>query len=220
MVGYQASLSMADCNTMNYYVLSQKEAPGCPSGILYADLFDKFYADTKGVEFGFFPWYAERGKFGSRTPFPEGMVLISKDKFYDFDVRSVSKFFYVVSDEFLAACRQVEVNIVDSVKIQVLSEAGERISKKDYHAVLFEELDVRANSDPRSTFVEENSKPISFKKLVLPDDWKLDLFKYKRLISGSDSLVCSETFKKLAEGFKGVEFNPLDSVQWSGIRRV
>ncbi|RON86845.1 hypothetical protein BK668_19025 [Pseudomonas fluorescens] len=148
------------------------------------------------------------------------MVLISKDKFYDFDIRSVSKFFYVVSNEFLAACRQVEVNIVDSVQIEVLSEAGERISEKNYHAVLFDELDVRANSDPSSTFVEENGRPVRFKKLVLPDDWTLDLFKFKRLISGSDSLVCSETFKNLAEGFKGVEFNPLDCVQWSGIRRI
>ncbi|WP_148050996.1 Imm43 family immunity protein [Pseudomonas fluorescens] len=205
---------------MNYHVLSQKEEPGCPLGILHADLFDKFYPDTKGVEFGFFPWYAERGKPGPRTPFPEGMVLISKDKFYDFDIRSVSKFFYVVSNEFLAACRQVEVNIVDSVQIEVLSEAGERISEKNYHAVLFDELDVRANSDPSSTFVEENGRPVRFKKLVLPDDWTLDLFKFKRLISGSDSLVCSETFKNLAEGFKGVEFNPLDCVQWSGIRRI
>ncbi|MHC3822395.1 Imm43 family immunity protein [Pseudomonas sp. G3-19] len=220
MVGYQTHLNVAGCNAMNYYVLSQKEEPGCPAGILYADLFDKFYADTKGVEFGFFPWYAERGRPGPRTPFPEGMVLISREKFYDFDIRSVSKFFYVVSDAFLAACRQVEVDIIDSVRIKVLSGAGERISKKDYHAVLFDELDVRANSDPRSIFVEENGRPVRFEKLVFPDEWKLDLFKYKRMISGSGSLVCSEVFKRLAEGFKGIEFNPIDTVRWSGVRRI
>ncbi|MGF6153836.1 Imm43 family immunity protein [Pseudomonas fluorescens] len=205
---------------MNYYVLSQKEEPGCPIGILYADLYDKFYSSTKGVEFGFFPWYAEKGKPGPRTPFPEGMVLISKDKYYDFDIRSISRFFYIVSDEFLAACNGLNVNIVDGVKIEVLSEAGERISSKNYNAVLFEELDVRSNSDPASTFVEENGRAVRFKRLILPSDWKLDLFKYKRLISGSDSLICSQTFKDLAINFKGIAFTPLESVLWSGIRRI
>ncbi|MGF6329337.1 hypothetical protein ABH909_002215 [Pseudomonas sp. BS3782 TE3695] len=205
---------------MSYYVLSQKEEPGCPIGILYADLYDKFYPSTKGVEFGFFPWYAEKGKPGPRTPFPEGMVLISKDKNYNFDVRSVSRFFYIVSDEFLAACHRLNVSIVDSVKIKVLSESGESISSKNYNAVLFEELDVRSNSDPASTFVEENGRPVRFKKLILSDDWKLDLFKYRRLISGSDSLICSQAFKDLAENFKGIAFTPLETVLWSGIRRI
>ncbi|UQS17668.1 hypothetical protein [Pseudomonas sp. HS6] len=205
---------------MNYYVLSQKKDVGCPIGILFADLFDKYYPNTKGVEFGFFPWYAEKGKPGPRTPFPEGMVLISKDKHYDFDIRSVSKFFYVVSDEFLAICNKVNVNIVDSVRIEVVSEAGERISSKNYNAVLFDEMDVRKNCDPASTFVEENGRPVRFKKLILPDEWDLDIFKYRRLVSGSDSLICSQSFKDLAIDLKGVEFTPLETVVWSGIRRV
>ena len=205
---------------MSYYVLSQLEDVGCPVGILHGDLFDKFYPDTKDVKFGFFPWYAERTKAGPRTPFPQGMVLISRDEYYDFDIRSISRFFYVVSDAFLAVCRKTNVNIIDSVRIEVLSEAGKRISEKNYNAVLFDELDVRTNCDPASTFVEENGRPVRFKKLVLPPEWGLDLFKYRRLISGSDSLVCSQAFKELAESFKGIGFTPLDEVLWSGIRRI
>ena len=205
---------------MSYYVLSQLEDVGCPVGILHGDLFDRFYPDTKDVKFGFFPWYAERAKPGPRTPFPQGMVLISRDEYYDFDIRSISRFFYVVSDAFLVACHSGNVNIVDSVRIEVLSEAGERISEKNYNAVLFDELDVRSNCDPASTFVEENGRLIRFKKLVLPVEWSLDLFKYRRLVSGSDSLVCSQLFKELAAGFKGIGFTPLDKVLWSGIRRV
>lgn len=129
-------------------------------------------------------------------------------------------FFYIVSDEFLAACHRLNVSIVDSVKIEVLSESRESISSKSYNAVLFEELDVRSNSDPASTFVEENGRPVRFKKLILSDDWKLDLFKYRRLISGSDSLICSQAFKDLAENFKGIAFTPLETVLWSGIRRI
>ncbi|WP_248741315.1 MULTISPECIES: Imm43 family immunity protein [unclassified Pseudomonas] len=205
---------------MNFYVLSQKEEQGCPVGILRADLFDRYYSCTRDVEFGFFPWYAERGKPGPRTPFPEGMVLISKDENYEFDIRSVSKFFYVVSDEFLAACNSFNVNMVDSVRIDVVSEGGKCISSKHYNAVLFDELDVRTNCDPASTFVEEKGRPIRFKKLVLAEDWKFDLFKYRRQVSGSDSLICSQVFRDAAIDFKGIDFTPLETVVWSGIRRI
>lgn len=206
---------------MNFYVLSQKEEQGCPAGILRADLFDRYYSCTRDVEFGFFPWYAERGKPGPRTPFPEGMVLISKDENYEFDIRSVSKFFYVVSDEFLAACNSFNVDVVDSVRIDVVSEGGKCISsKRCKNAVLFDELDVRTNCDPASTFVEEKGRPIRFKKLVLADDWKFDLFKYRRQVSGSDSLICSQAFRDAAIDFKGIDFTLLETVVWSGIRRI
>ena len=114
---------------MEYYVLSQKEEPGCPAGFLQADLYDKFYSDTKGVEHGFFPWYAEKIHYKTHTPYPEGMVLISKDKFYDFDIRSVARF-YIVSDDFMSVCSDLGVGVTDAVAIQVVSKGGEKISSK------------------------------------------------------------------------------------------
>ncbi|ROM89392.1 Imm43 family immunity protein [Pseudomonas brassicacearum] len=204
---------------MNYYVLSQKEEPGCPIGFLRADLYDKFYSNTKGVEFGFFSWYAEKIRYTTHTPFPGGMVLISKDKCYEFDVRSISRF-YIVSDDFLSVCKELNVKLTDSVAIKVLSEAGEVISSKSYNAVLFQELDTRSNTDPASTFIEEDGLIFRFKKLILPVDLKLDLFKYKGLISGSNTLICSQSFKDLAVDFKGIEFTPLESVLWSAVRPI
>jgi hypothetical protein len=110
------------------------------------------------------------------------MVLISKDKFYDFDIRSVARF-YIVSDDFMSVCSELDVGVTDAVPIQVVSKGGETISSKSYNAVLFEELDARSETDPASTFIEEDGLIFRFKKLVLPPDFKRDLFKFKGLIS-------------------------------------
>ena len=204
---------------MEYYVLSQKEESGCPAGFLQADLYDKFYSDTKGVEYGLFSWYAEKIHYKTHTPYPKCMVLISKDKFYDFDIRSVARF-YIVSDDFMPVCRELDVSVADAVPIRVVSKGGEAISSKSYNAVLFEELDARSETDPTSTFIEEDGVIFRFKKLVLPPDFKRDLFKFRGLISGSNTLICSCKFKELAKDIKGVNFTPLESVLWSTIKPI
>ena len=69
------------------------------------------------------------------------------------------------------------------------------IFKKSKMLFLFEELDSRENADLSSFFVEDSGRPVSFKRLVLPGESGPDLFKYKRIWSGSDTLICSEVFK-------------------------
>ncbi|WP_064117684.1 Imm43 family immunity protein [Pseudomonas fluorescens] len=204
---------------MEYYVLSQKEESGCPVDLLRADLYDKFYPSTKGVEFGFFSWYAEKINYKVHTPYPEGMVLISKDKFYDFDIRSVSRF-YIVSDDFLSLCKNLHVEIADNVPVQVMSTSGKSISSKQYNAVLFKEYDARSDTDPGSTFVEEDGLIFRFKKLILSESFEYDLFKFKGLISGSNTLICSSAFKARATGLKGIDFTPLESVIWSAVKPI
>ena len=205
---------------MGFYVLSQREESGCQAGMLNAALCDKFYEDMDNIEYGDFPWYSEKGRSKNRTPLPEGMVLISKDKYYDFDIRGISRFFYIVSDEFLDLCFSLSVEVIDSAKIKVLSIKGESISKKNYNVVIFNELDARLDTDPTSTFVEDEGRPIRFKKLVIPHGLGLDLFKYSRMLSGSDSLICSEQFKIKADNFKGVNFFSLDGLIWSSVKRI
>lgn len=205
---------------MNYYVLSQKKDVGCPVGDLRAALYDKFYADTRDVEYGLFPWYLRSFKTESRAPFSEGMVLIVSDLAYDFDVRGIGRFFYVVSDAFLSVCKQLNVDIVDSAEIQVLSKSGECRAKKKYHAVLFKEFDVRNDAHPATDLMVEDGVPFGIKKLVLPSGWDRDLFKYGRLVSGSNSLICSGRFKEFGEDFKGVSYKPLDGLIWSGVKRI
>ena len=206
---------------MKYYILSQKEEPGCQLGTLDAALYDKFYTDVVDVDYGFFSWYSRKCEMRSGCVFPKEGVLVCGDEFYDFDIRSIARFFYVVSDEFLGVCRTLNVDMVNYAKVQVLSKAGAEMSNKKYNVVIFNELDARKDSDPSSTFMEkESGRPFRIKKLVLPVAWSLDLFKYRGMVSGSSSLICSERFKDLAKDFKGISYTPLDTVLWSGIRAI
>ena len=204
---------------MSYFVLSQKEEPGCPIGSLDVALYDKFYTNADDVQYGGFPWYTGKLTAEGRV-FSEGMVLISNDKLYDFDIRGVRRFFYIVSESFLEICKVLSVDIVDSSEIRVVSTSGDSIASKKYYAVVFRAMDVHKDVDPATTLMVENGVPFRFKKLVLPVEIDLDLFKYGKLISGSSSLICSERFKILAEGFKGINYTPLDTVLWSGIRAI
>lgn len=43
-------------------------------------------------------------------------------------------------------------------------------------------------------FVEDSGRPFRFKGFVLLGEWVLDLFKHKKILSGSDTLICSEVF--------------------------
>lgn len=47
---------------MNFYMIIQKQHPGCPTGLIDAALYDKHYDDWKSVKYGFFSWYANATK--------------------------------------------------------------------------------------------------------------------------------------------------------------
>ncbi|UPF03564.1 hypothetical protein MXB02_23865 [Pseudomonas mosselii] len=204
---------------MKYFVISQAEAPGAPLGFLNAALYDKYYENSEDVEYGFFPWYAERRASREHKPFPVGMVLISKDKSYSFDIRGVAGF-YVVSDEFLRVCSGFTTCVEDFASIEVVAKGGGGISEKKYSAAYLGGLDVRDYAAPESTFIEEDGLIFRIKKLVMNREVGLDLFRFKGLHAGSGTLICSERFADSAKGLHGITIQPMDSIVWSQVRRI
>ena len=73
---------------MKYYVLSQRADPGCPIGMLNGALYDKYYQDTTSVGVGYFPWYANPSRGKGHEKFPDGVVFITQDDRYNFDVHA------------------------------------------------------------------------------------------------------------------------------------
>lgn len=79
---------------MKYYILAQKEERGCPRGELNAVLYDQFHENPEKIEHGYFPWYVSKYSWtGHQEKFPIGLCLISKDRLYDFGIRSISDVF-------------------------------------------------------------------------------------------------------------------------------
>lgn len=206
---------------MKYYALSQVKEPGCPLGDINADLFDKYYPDTKNIHFGLFPWYAKIGTIEPPPPLPEGLVLISNDKSYDFDIRSVSKYFYVASEHFISTCKSLSVKLEDYKKIEIVSKTGLPISKNTYYAATFEKLDINLVADKTSQLIEDHGRVFRIKSINIKEELDYHLFKFSGLVGGSDTLICSQSFKDaLNSRLKGAEFIPIENATWSTIKRI
>ncbi|MBN3748897.1 hypothetical protein G3N96_26225 [Burkholderia sp. Se-20373] len=120
---------------MKYYVLSQRADPGCPT--LNGALYDKYYQDTTSVGVGYFPWYANPSRGKAHEKFPDGVVFITKDDRYDFDVRADLGFHYLMSERFGAVVSELNVPMVDVAPVRILSLEGTPASGDGYCVAIF-----------------------------------------------------------------------------------
>jgi hypothetical protein len=207
---------------MIYYRLSQKEERGCPLGDLRVVLYDRYYArkEAECVELGGFPWYAEIHSKDARICLPKGMVAITKERLWDFDIRA--RGFFLVSDEFMGMLKEFSVPMESFAPITVCSQDGKSVSKKNYNAVIFPKVDIFDVMDQEKSQVgidKELGWVRSIKKLVLRSDFSQHLFvPMLRLYSGYHTPICSAPFYKAALdlNIKGVNFTPLnDDSHWT-----
>lgn len=212
---------------MKHYALAQKKDRGCPIGMLNAALYDRFYdrSEIDKVEYGNFNWYSGSGyKNGVQTyePFPDGLVLISKDKLYDFDIRSDSGKFYIASESFIDLARSLGCEFDGCNKIEVRSRDGSSIAEKRYFVVRFKYCEFSDVVDQGNSAFGGEPKLIKLKKLTIRPEVSAALFRIKNLSSSNDAVFCSERFQEGAvqRGFKGVDFIDLDVAAWPGFRIV
>ncbi|MDF3086581.1 imm11 family protein [Burkholderia sola] len=208
---------------MKYYVLSQRAAPGCPVGMLNGALYDKYYQDSTNVDVGYFPWYANPSRGKAHEKFPDGVVFITKDGRYDFDVRGDLGFYYLMSDRFCTVVSELNVPMVDVVPIEILSLAGEPASRAGYCVGIFPSFQPEDVGSGESKFVNGKFGGIArIRKLVVSDDFACHIFKLSGMEGSSNSLLCSEDFRDeaLRRGIKGVEFLDVESVDWPAVKPV
>jgi len=187
-------------------------------------LYDKYYSETKGVEVGYFPWYANPSRGKAHEKFPEGLVFITKDKRYDFDVRSDLNFYYLISDKFNILISKFDVPMVDVAPIEVRSTKGGAVSEGKYHAAVFPSFDPEAvANNTESQFVNGKFGGIArIKKLTVNDNFLCHIFKLKDMEGSSNTLICSEAFRDaaIALGVSGIDFFDAASVDWPTIKPI
>lgn len=210
--------------SMKYYALSQKKAPGCPIGMLGGALYDKYYPDVKAIEVGYFPWYANPSRGKAHEKFPPGLVFISKDGGYNFDIRGDLNFYYIISDKFKSLISRFEVEAVDVTPISICSQAGEKISEKHYYAAVFQSFSPEMVSDDgESQFVRGKFGGISrIKRLVVREDFSCHIFKLNDMEGSSNTLICSEQFRDAAMeiGIEGVDFLDAAAIDWPTVKPI
>lgn len=202
---------------MTYYILTRKKEPGCPLGMLNGILHDRFFADAHTSDYGDNPWYADPSTGRPHRPFPQGLVFITEEKKYTFDLRSDSKFFYLASTALVDACRGLNVRFEDLQRVEVMSRQGAQVSDKKYWVCRFQPFPVSEVIDPAASAVESSDGVHTrIARLRIRDGFDQDLFKLSLLPPEIDALFCSDRFYELAqrERFKGIAFTDVEKFEW------
>lgn len=202
---------------MKFYILSQKQEPGCPLGMLGGILRAGFAPDAHKTEYGRQPWYADPSGGRPHRPFPDGLVFITKDKHYGFDLRSDSKFFYLASNELIEACDGLDVRFEDRQRIEVVSRQGKPVADKQYWVCRFQPVTLADAVDAAGSMLESSDGVhTQIRRLRIRTDFPQDLFKLARLDPAIDAMFCSQRFydRALTLGLRGITFSDVETFAW------
>ncbi|HSX59208.1 MAG TPA: DUF1629 domain-containing protein [Tahibacter sp.] len=202
---------------MKHYILTQKKEPGCPLGLLNGILHRSFVENAHACDYGDYPWYADPSSGRPHRPFPEGLVFVTEDARYTFDLRSDSRFFYLASNELVAACRHMNVRFEDLQRVDVVSRRGSPVSGNTYWVCRFEAFPVADVIDPANSSIESSDGVHTrIRRLRIREDFDQDLFKLRLLPPETDSLFCSQRFFEFAQQaqFKGIAFADVATFDW------
>jgi hypothetical protein len=198
--------------------MSQKQEAGCPVGLLSMALFDKYYDEgqAKNVEHGMFPWYADPALGRPHQKFPTGLCLIVKEAVpIEFEIRSVSKFFHIVSEKFVELMNTLGEDFDDVEAIDVLDPKGNAASSKRYSVAIFKRVELQDALDMGQSEIFPRRRGLlgdRVRKFHFRSDFVCSAFQLKGMAPGHDTVYCSEKFMGLARAaaFKGVEFVPTE----------
>jgi hypothetical protein len=129
--------------------------------------------DTKKIAHGYFSWYADLYDPNVHITLPQGLVLISRDPLYDFEIRRHGGNVYYVSEYFLGLLKRFNASFSDCAPISVCSQDGKSISRKQYYAILFNRIRITdvASMDHSIFEVNEFERIMRIKKLTIKNDF-------------------------------------------------
>jgi hypothetical protein len=213
---------------MNYFGTSYKKDRGCPDDKGCMILYDAFYEpkEAQKIEYGDYPWYANKSLGQPHQKFPNGLHLIAKKSLIDFDIGSDYGFFHIVSDEFLATMQLLSAEFEDSAPIEVTDSSGKSNSSKKYHVIIFKKFPIESVLDlskseffPRREGLSLHGK---IKRYSFLSNFESHVFQIAGMDPGHNTVYCSEAFKNLAEqkSFKGVEFLSVEGRASGAFRQI
>ena len=213
---------------MNFFVLTQMKDSGCPIGMLDGALYDRFYDSStlKSVDHGAFNWYAGSGyKDGVQTfaPFPDGLVLITKDRGYEFDIRAMGSNFYIVSARFVEAVDAANARFESCKPIDVRDRQGNEATATKYYAARFVYRDRTEVLDESQSSLFGEDGILKIRRLMIRQDVSEPAFRIKDLYPSYDGVFCSDAFRQAADrlgGLRGTGFEDLETAAWPGFRIV
>lgn len=189
-----------------FYTLALKSEKGCPvfiDGILKESFYPGIYNESMSGTW----YYAEPGE--QLASLPENLVLITKDKDYNFDFRTGLDGHFV-SEHFLKVLKELKISNWEFSSLDIVNPKGEKATQKKYYYM----RQVMQEQKKQNVIDTERSK-INFRKngeiknitsLAIKETVALDIFEIFEISLLGYIFISSRAAKKFEqENFKGFE---------------
>lgn len=178
-----------------------KPDKGCPIGFYNVILWDKARTDLKKDQYGYLSWYSNHMDLFN---LPDTLQLITKNKSYNYPIRSGGGRFYVIHKRFWNIARKYKTNFRQVVSCEY-TDSKNNILSSDYLIGVTNKL---SQNDAISNYSTDSHKlSFGFEKISINSNLEYDLFDIQET-SHQFSLIVSEKLKEELEKEKivGLDF--------------
>ncbi|MCD5995953.1 hypothetical protein KDX38_20610 [Pseudomonas sp. CDFA 602] len=196
-----------------FYTLAYKPDKGCPAfidGILKESFYPGIYDEGMSGSW----YYAEPGVL--LTALPKRLILITKDKGYDFDFRTALSG-HIVSESFLKIFNEIKTSTWEVATLDIVNPKGEKVTDKQYYYI---RQVMQEQEKPHIIDIEQSN--INFRKngeikniisLTIKEEVSLDFFKIFEISLLGYTFVSSRLADVLKnENLKGFELVSTEQV--------
>lgn len=188
--------------TNRHYILTLNRDVNSYVGYYYAELLPVSSESNKNL--GTYSWYAGPKRWTQQIPDIAARLQLIEKEFYSYDVRSGSKYFYVISERFRAAVSSLKTSFKQVVPIDCIVAKNEVLKDQKLYAAI-----------PRK-FFESECIVANTGFLTIKPNFDYDLFDVKDVPIHVATLICTERCKSalIDAGISGLDFIPTDEVEY------
>jgi hypothetical protein len=201
---------------MKFYYLTISHHIPCGVGfynnyLLPEELLPSFQLNDFKVEYGSLPWYARINRKRKKIILPDNLVLISNLREYDYPVRSLSEYTYIITQEFMRCLEGMKTNILQIKPVKYMNGKTKNIiSNRVYYAMTTDKLELEEVVNLKECKYEQVYGVDELLKMSILENCDYDLFDIKH--ETKCSLIVSEKFRQKANDLKleYLEFLPVE----------
>ena len=133
---------------MKFYYLTISHNIPCRVGfynnyLLPEEFLPAFQLNDFKVEYGSLPWYAGITRKRKKIILSDNLILVSNLREYDYPVRSLSEYTYIITEEFMRCLDGMKTNILQVKPVKYMNgKTRNIISNRAYYAMTTDKLEL------------------------------------------------------------------------------
>lgn len=161
-----------------YKVLIQKKDRGSQLGLTNCVLNDEFNPKIFDENYGYKPWYNYQEQHNKNLK--EEMFLICKLRLINYEIRSLTKYYYAVSNDLKGVLEIFDIGFLECSLLNIVNTKGEKITNRDYSVIRFaNDIIKSATNVLHQESYSIKDKRVQLKDVKIKDQVDYPMFKIK-----------------------------------------